>query len=71
MTDKSEFESELLRTVRSQLDTVAARLSLEPSIHARLRYPRRALVVSIPTQMDDGRTEVFIGYRVHHNTVLG
>jgi glutamate dehydrogenase (NAD(P)+) len=71
MTDKSEFESDLLRTVRSQLDTVAARLSLEPSIHARLRYPRRALVVSIPTQMDDGRTEVFIGYRVHHNTVLG
>jgi len=71
MTDKSEFESELLRTVRSQLDTVAGRLSLEPSIHARLRYPRRALVVSIPTQMDDGRTEVFIGYRVHHNTVLG
>jgi len=71
MTDKSEFESDLLRTVRSQLDAVAARLSLEPSIHERLRYPRRALVVSIPTQMDDGRTEVFIGYRVHHNTVLG
>src|SRR5438552_7514274 len=71
MTDKSELESDLLRTVRSQLDTVAARLSLEPSIHERLRYPRRALVVSIPTQMDDGRTEVFIGYRVHHNTVLG
>src|SRR5437667_12799977 len=71
MTDKSELESDLLRTVRSQLDTVAARLSLEPSIHERLRYPRRALVVSIPTQMDDGKTEVFVGYRVHHNTVLG
>jgi glutamate dehydrogenase (NAD(P)+) len=71
MHDTSEFDSELFRTVISQLDTVAARLSLDVNIHERLRYPRRALVVSIPTRMDDGHTEVFIGYRVHHNTVLG
>jgi glutamate dehydrogenase (NAD(P)+) len=50
---------------------VAKRIRLDPGIHERLRYPRRALVVSIPTLMDDGHTEVFIGYRVHHNTVLG
>ena len=29
------------------------------------------MVVSVPTPMDDGHTEVFLGYRVHHNTVLG
>ncbi|MBI2466283.1 MAG: Glu/Leu/Phe/Val dehydrogenase [Candidatus Rokubacteria bacterium] len=46
-------------------------MALDTNIHERLRYPRRALVVSVPTVMDDGRTEVFIGYRVHHNTVLG
>jgi len=28
-------------------------------------------VVSVPVRMDSGKTEVFIGYRVHHNTVLG
>ncbi|HEV8309497.1 MAG TPA: Glu/Leu/Phe/Val dehydrogenase [Methylomirabilota bacterium] len=50
---------------------MAKRIRLDPGIHERLRYPRRALVVSIPTLMDDGHTEVFIGYRVHHNTVLG
>jgi glutamate dehydrogenase (NAD(P)+) len=71
MTENSEFASDLMRTATSQLDTVAARLGLEPSIHERLRHPRRALVVSIPAQMDDGRTEVFVGYRVHHNTALG
>jgi len=71
MTDKSEFDSDLLKTAASQLDAVAARLGLEANIHERLRYPRRALVVSIPVQMDDGHTEVFIGYRVHHNTALG
>lgn len=71
MTVKSEFDSPLFRTALHQLDTVASRLNLDPNIHERLRYPRRALVVSVPIQMDDGRTEVFIGYRVHHNTALG
>jgi glutamate dehydrogenase (NAD(P)+) len=69
---KTWFEtSELYRTALQQLDGVAKRLALDPNIHERLRYPRRALVVSVPTVMDDGRTEVFLGYRVHHNTILG
>jgi glutamate dehydrogenase (NAD(P)+) len=59
------------RQVLEQLDGVAKRLNLDAGIHERLRYPRRALVVSVPTAMDDGRTEVFMGYRVHHSTVLG
>ncbi len=71
MDNRSEFDSELFKTALGQLDAVAQRIGLEPNIHERLRYPRRALVVSVPTLMDDGRTEIFIGYRVHHNTVLG
>jgi glutamate dehydrogenase (NAD(P)+) len=71
MTDRPEFESELFRTALHQLDQVASRLNLEPDVHERLRHPRRALVVSVPIRRDDGRTEVFTGYRVHHNTVLG
>jgi glutamate dehydrogenase (NAD(P)+) len=66
------FESsESYRTALQQLDAVAKRLNLDPGIHERMRYPRRALVVSVPTLMDDGRTDVFLGYRVHHCTVLG
>src|SRR5713226_7476360 len=71
MTDSPEFDSELHRTALNQLDRVAARLSLDHDIHERLRFPRRALVVSVPIRMDRGDTEVFIGYRVHHNTALG
>jgi len=71
MTPASEFESPLHRTALAQLDAIAERLNLESGIHERLRYPRRALTVSIPVGMDDGRTEVFIGYRVHHDTALG
>jgi glutamate dehydrogenase (NAD(P)+) len=71
MTTHAEFESTLYRTAIAQLDDVAKRVDLEPDVHERLRHPRRALVVSVPVRMDDGRTEVFYGYRVHHNTVLG
>ena len=66
-----EFDSEMHRTAVAQLDAVAARLNLHPNIHERLRYPRRALVVTVPVLMDTGRTEVFLGYRVHHSTALG
>ena len=71
MSDLPEFESEMHRTAVAQLDRVAERLHLDHDTHIRLRYPRRALVVSVPVRMDDGRTEVFMGYRVHHNTALG
>jgi glutamate dehydrogenase (NAD(P)+) len=71
MTTHAEFESTLYRTAVTQLDDVAKKVDLEPDLHERLRHPRRALVVSVPVRMDDGRTEVFYGYRVHHNTVPG
>jgi len=71
MADMPEFESEMHRTAVAQLDHVAERLRLDHDTHIRLRYPRRALVVSVPVRMDDGHTEVFMGYRVHHNTALG
>ena len=71
MAEMPEFESEMHRTAVAQLDQVAERLHLDHDTHIRLRYPRRALVVSIPVRMDSGHTEVFMGYRVHHNTALG
>ena len=71
MTTQVEFDSTLYQTAVAQLDDVAKKVNLEPDLHERLRHPRRALVVSVPVRMDDGRTEVFYGYRVHHNTVLG
>ena len=36
-----------------------------------MSLPKRAMVVSIPVRMDDGRTEIFIGYRVQHSLTSG
>ena len=71
MINTPELDSEMLHTALAQLDSVAARIELDADTHERLRYPKRALLVSVPVRMDNGRTEVFTGYRVHHSTALG
>jgi len=54
-----------------QLDRIAERIRLDPDIHARLREPRRSLIVSVPVRMDNGRIKIFTGYRVQHNLIRG
>jgi glutamate dehydrogenase (NAD(P)+) len=54
-----------------QFDIAAARLNLDANVAARLRRPDRALIVSVPTRMDNGHVQVFTGFRVQHNDVLG
>jgi len=54
-----------------QLDTVAEKINLDKSIHAKLRHCKRALIVSVPIRMDDGAVKVFEGYRVQHNLERG
>jgi len=54
-----------------QLDRAARLLRLDPNITDRLRYPKRALAVTVPVRMDDGRVVSYTGYRVHHNVTLG
>jgi glutamate dehydrogenase (NAD(P)+) len=55
----------------AQLDDAAKLLDLDPGVHETLANPRRVLIVSVPTRMDDGSTKVFTGYRVHHSTSRG
>jgi glutamate dehydrogenase (NAD(P)+) len=54
-----------------QLDTVAQHLDIDPGVLERLHTPRRAMVVAVPTRMEDGHTEVFTGFRVQHSLTSG
>jgi glutamate dehydrogenase (NAD(P)+) len=54
-----------------QLEEVAQHLELDQGVLERLSKPKRAMVVSIPIRMEDGRTESFIGYRVQHSLTSG
>ncbi len=59
------------QTALTQLDAVAERLNLDPGIHRILRHTKRELTVSIPVRRDDGRIDVFTGFRVQHNINRG
>src|SRR5260370_31537308 len=54
-----------------RLDDAAGLISLDEDVHRKLRTPRRVLEVAVPVRMDDGRVEVFTGWRVHHDTTRG
>ncbi|MGH9177560.1 MAG: Glu/Leu/Phe/Val family dehydrogenase [Acidimicrobiales bacterium] len=57
--------------VLERLDDAAKLTGLDPDIHRMLRTPKRVLEVAVPVRMDDGRVEVFTGWRVHHDTTRG
>jgi glutamate dehydrogenase (NAD(P)+) len=62
---------ELLAGALHQLDSAAKAIGLDPGMHRFLRSNERSLIVSVPVVMDDGRLEVFTGYRVQHSTGRG
>ena len=55
----------------AQFDRVANLLEIDPNDRDRLKYPKRALTVAVPVRLDDGRVEVFSGFRVQHHLSLG
>src|SRR5512146_2919788 len=69
----SDIQRELdpLENARLQFEEAAARLKLDPAFIQIIKEPRRATIVKLPVQMDDGSFRVFTGYRVQHSIVRG
>ncbi len=67
----NESKHNPLSDARHQLQIAAEFLDLDAGVHEVLRHPKRALIVSLPVQMDDGTVEVFSGCRVQHCDALG
>jgi glutamate dehydrogenase (NAD(P)+) len=55
----------------ARFDEAAARLGLDEGLCKVLRTAALELKVAIPVTLDDGRLEVFTGYRVQHSIVRG
>jgi glutamate dehydrogenase (NAD(P)+) len=56
---------------RNQLRRVASLIDVGESMLNVLSECKKAVVVSVPTRMDDGSVEVFEGFRVVHNVARG
>lgn len=70
----SQNDRERLSTnviVENQFEIAANLIGLEPSMQVLLKSPFRTVSVEVPVRMDDGRLEVFRGYRVQHNGARG
>jgi glutamate dehydrogenase (NAD(P)+) len=57
--------------VRKRFDKASDLMGLDPDIRKILARTTNEIVVNFPVKMDDGRIEMFTGYRVQHNSVLG
>jgi glutamate dehydrogenase (NAD(P)+) len=55
----------------ARFDEAAAKLGLDDGLCKVLRLPSKEITVNIPVQLDDGRLEVFTGYRVQHSIARG
>jgi glutamate dehydrogenase (NAD(P)+) len=66
-----ELDDPLFLQAVGQLDQALVHADVDPGIAERLRYPERALSISIPVRLDDGSLGIYAGYRVQHSSVLG
>ncbi|MDX2152427.1 MAG: Glu/Leu/Phe/Val dehydrogenase [Bryobacteraceae bacterium] len=55
----------------ARFDEAAERLRLDDGLRKVLKTPACEVTVHIPVQLDDGRLEVFTGYRVQHSIARG
>jgi glutamate dehydrogenase (NAD(P)+) len=68
-SDEEEFNP--LASAEARFDEAAAKLGLDEGMQKVLRSPSREVIVHIPVSLDDGRLEVFTGYRVQHSIARG
>jgi len=61
----------MYESVMHQFYNAADVMGLNPEIKKILAATNNEIVVHFPVKMDDGKIEVFTGYRVQHNNALG
>jgi glutamate dehydrogenase (NAD(P)+) len=66
-----EWDTPLFRTALAQFEQALPHSDVEPHVAERLRYPERAVMMSVPVRLDDGTWTVFPAYRVQHSSVMG
>jgi glutamate dehydrogenase (NAD(P)+) len=67
----NEWETEEFLMAQARLDHACQILKLDEELLEPLRHPKRSLSVVIPSRLDNGIVQSFLGYRVHHDLSLG
>ena len=56
---------------QAQLDKACSFLDLDESLQLILSQPKNELIVNFPVLMDNGEYQLFKGYRIQHNNIMG
>ena len=71
LTTENTIQKTMYDTVLDQLSRTAEALEMNPDMRRILAVTNNEIIVHFPVKMDDGRIEIFKGYRVQHNNILG
>lgn len=71
MTMETTTTPSLWKVASAQFDRAADALNLEDPLRVILGNVKRELAVNFPVRMSNGRTQVFKGFRAHHNVNMG
>jgi glutamate dehydrogenase (NAD(P)+) len=61
----------MFEAVLARLDVASKLMNMSEDVATILRSPIKQVKVSLPVMMDNGKIQVFEGYRIVHSTVLG
>jgi glutamate dehydrogenase (NAD(P)+) len=70
-TSALDLELNPKEAAAARFDMAAKKLNLDEGLMKVLRTPNREITVYIPVAMDNGKLEVFTGYRVQHSIARG
>ncbi len=71
LNGNAETSQHMFDAVLARLDIAAKKIGLPDDILKILKSAEKQNLVSLPVTLDDGTTQVFMGYRVIHSTFLG
>jgi len=64
-------ELNVYESAEARFELAARKIGLEEGLHKYLKYPSKEITLYIPAALDNGKLEVFTGYRVLHSTIRG
>jgi glutamate dehydrogenase (NAD(P)+) len=64
-------ELNVYESAEARFEMAARKLGLEDGLYKYLKYPSKEITLYIPAALDNGKLEVFKGYRVLHSQIRG
>src|SRR4051812_4135746 len=70
-TQSLKDRGNLFEVAMKQIEKGAKLVKCDSDVWQILQQPKNELLVNFPVRMDDGKLQLFKGYRIQHNNILG